>query len=60
MKTVFVLFQTDVHRTRRSRVFCGVFLSEWEAVDAAKDNDLYTSDSEVEIIEVTLNEFCEQ
>lgn len=60
MTTVFVLFQTDVHRTRRSRVFCGVFLSKLEAVNAAKENDLYTCDSEVEIVEATLNEFCEQ
>lgn len=60
METVFVLFQTDTHRSRRSRVFCGVFPSEWEAVAAAKENDLYTCDSEVEIVECEIGKFEEQ
>lgn len=40
--TVFVLFQTDIHRTRVSRVFFGVFTSEAKAIDQAKENGLYT------------------
>ncbi|MFA5433941.1 MAG: hypothetical protein WC319_13940, partial [Candidatus Paceibacterota bacterium] len=42
--TVFVLFQTDIHRTRASRVFFGVFTSEVLAIDHAKGNGLYTHD----------------
>lgn len=34
--TVFILFQTDIHRTRASRVFFGVFTSEAKAIDHAK------------------------
>lgn len=59
MKTVFVLFQTDVHRTRASRVFCGVFSTETKAIDHAKGNGLYTRDAEVVIIECELDKFGE-
>lgn len=56
---IYILFQTDVHRTRASRVFFGVFSSERRAIDAAKANGLYTCDAEVEIIECEINEFGE-
>lgn len=54
---VFILFQTDIHKTKKSRVFCGVFGTEVEAIDAARDNGLYSRESEVVIIETTLNKF---
>lgn len=57
--TVFVLFQTDIHRTRASRVFFGVFTSETLAIDYAKENGLYTHDAEVEIIECETDKFGE-
>lgn len=57
--TVFVLFETDVHRTRASRVFCGVFSSEVKAIDHAKENGLYTCDAEVEIFECEIDKFGE-
>lgn len=57
--TAFVLFQTDVHRTRASRVFFGVFSTEAKAVDHAKENGLYTHDSEVVIIGCELDKFGE-
>jgi len=57
--TVFVLFQTDIYRTRASRVFCGVFSTEQKAIDHAKANRLYTHDAEVEIIEYELDKFGE-
>lgn len=57
--TVFVLFQTDVHRTRTSRVFCGVFSTEQKAIDHAKENGLYICDAEVEIIECETDKFGE-
>jgi len=56
---VYVLFQTDVYQSESSRVFFGVFSSWDNAVDAAKEEDLYTNDSEVVIIETTLDEFSE-
>jgi len=59
MKTVFILFQTDVHRTRASRVFCGVFSTEAGAIDHAKENGLYTHDAEVVIIECDIDKFGE-
>ncbi len=58
---VFVLFQTDIHRTRASRVFFGVFTSEALAIDHAKENGLYTytHDTEVVIIECETDRFGE-
>lgn len=57
--TVFVLFQTDVWKSIRSRVFFGVFSSEVKAIDHAKENGLYTCDAEVVIIECELDKFEE-
>ena len=57
--TVFVLFQTDVHRTRASRIFFGVFTFEALATDHAKENGLYTHTAEVVIVECELNKFGE-
>lgn len=59
MKTVFVLFQTDVWQSYSSRVFFGVFSSKVKAIDAAKENGLYHSDAEVVIIECEMNKFGE-
>ncbi|MDH6310171.1 hypothetical protein M2451_003063 [Dysgonomonas sp. PFB1-18] len=59
MMKVFVLFQTDIHRTRASRVFFGVFTSEELAIDHAKENGLYTHDVEVVIIECETDKFGE-
>ena len=54
---VFVLFQTDIHRTKASRVFFGVFTFEALAIDHAKENGLYTHDAEVVIIECETDKF---
>lgn len=59
MKTVFVLFQTDVHRTRVNRVFCGVFSTEQKAINHAKENGLYTHTAEVVIVECEIDKFGE-
>lgn len=56
---VFILFQTDIHRTRASRVFFGVFISKALAIDHAKENGLYTHDAEVEIVECETDKFGE-
>ena len=57
--TVFILFQTDIHKTKASRVFCGVFSTEEKAIDNAKENGLYTCDAEVVIIECKIDKFGE-
>ena len=57
---IYALFQTDVWRTKQSRIFCGIFSTKQKAVDAAKMNDLYTSHSEVVIIECKVDNFDEQ
>lgn len=57
--TVFILFQTDIYRTRASRVFFGVFTSKALAIDHAKENGLYSCDAEVEIFECEIDKFGE-
>lgn len=56
---VFILFQTDTHRTRANRVFFGVFSTEAKATDHAKENELYTHTAEVVIIECETDKFGE-
>lgn len=58
-ETRFVLFQTDQWKSKRSRVFFGVFSSFNAANQAAKTNDLYSCDSEVDIVEVQTDIFEE-
>mgnify|MGYP000341449633 CR=1 FL=1 len=58
--TLFVLFQTDIYKSRTSRVFFGVFSTEAKAVDHAKANGLYTHTAEVVIIECEIDKFGEQ
>ena len=57
--SVFLLFQTNNWKSKTSRVFFGAFDSRSKAIDYAKYNDLYWHNSEVVVIEVTLNEFRE-
>ncbi len=57
--TVFVLFQTDVWKTYKSRVFCGVFSTEQNAIDNAKANGLYTHEAGVDIVECEIDKFDE-
>jgi len=57
---VYVLFQTDVWKSHRSRVLFGVFSTENAAIDAAKENDLYSCNSEIVIVQCELDKFEEQ
>ena len=59
MKTVFVLFETDDHRSVKTRIFLGVFDTKVKAIDEAKANNCYRNDVEVEIIETDINKFNE-
>ena len=56
--TLFILYQTDVWKTKSSRVFFGVFDSRTKANDCAKYHGLSKNDSKIVIVEVTLN-VCE-
>jgi hypothetical protein len=56
---LFILYQTDVWRSKASRVFFGIFDSRIKAIDSAKYNGLYCPCAEVVIEEVTLNLFEE-
>jgi len=57
--TVFILFQTDIYKSRASRVFFGAFSTEVKAIDHAKENGLYIHDAEVVIIECDIDKFNE-
>lgn len=56
---IYILFQTDVHKTKSSRVFFGVFSTEEKAITVAEENDLYNYLSEVVIIECDIDNFEE-
>ena len=56
---VYILFTTDVYRSRESTTCYGVFSSKNNAIDAAKENNLYTDYIEVLIIECEINKFEE-
>jgi hypothetical protein len=56
---LFILYQTDIWKSKISRVFFGIFDSRLKAIDCAKYNGLYCSNAEVVIEEVTLNIFEE-
>ena len=57
--TLFILFQTDIWKSKASRVFFGVFDCRIKAIDCAKYHGLYSSVTDVVIEEVTLNLFEE-
>ena len=52
---LFILYQTDLWKSKISRVFFGIFDSRPKAIDCAKYNGLYCSNSKVIIEEVPLN-----
>jgi hypothetical protein len=59
IKNVYVLFETDLHKSKSSRVFLGVFSSYNLANQYAKNNNCYTNNTEVVILEVELDKFQE-
>lgn len=59
MKTVFVLFETDIYKTKSGRLFLGVFSSFELANHFAKINNCYTNKTEVIILEVEIDKFEE-
>lgn len=56
---LFILYQTDIWKSKASRIFCGIFDCKAKAIDHAKYNGLYGSNCRVVIMEVILNQFQE-
>ena len=56
---LFILYQTDIWKSKISRIFFGIFDSRPKAMDCAKYNGLYCHNAIVVIEEVTLNIFEE-
>lgn len=56
---LFILYQTDIWKSKASRICFGIFDSRIKAIESAKWNELYSFNSEVVIIELTINEFKE-
>lgn len=56
---LFILYQTDLWKSKASRVFFGVFDCRKKALDCAKYHCLYSNNTDVLIEEVTLN-LCEE
>jgi hypothetical protein len=56
---LFILYQTDVWKSKASRVCFGVFDTRNKAIDSAKWQQLYDCNSEIVILKVTLNQFEE-
>jgi len=58
---VYILFQTTIYNGyKKGKRFCfGVYSTEAKAVDTAKENEFYTCDSEIEIIECEIDKFEE-
>jgi hypothetical protein len=55
--TLYILFQTDVYKTRASRVFCGVFREYSIAAENAIEQGI--QEQETEIVECELDRFEE-
>ena len=56
---LFILYQTDIWKSKASRVCFGLFDTRAKAIDSAKWQKLSTYNSEVVVLEVTLNLFEE-
>jgi hypothetical protein len=56
---LFILYQTDIWKSKASRVFFSVFDSRYKAIDIAKYYGLYCSCANVVVEEITLNQFEE-
>lgn len=56
---LFMLYQTDLHKSKSSKVCFGVYSTKEKAIDAAKEYDLYSHQSEILIEECRLDTFGE-
>jgi hypothetical protein len=56
---LYILYQTDIWKSKFSRIYYGVFDTRIKAIDSAKYHGLYCPNAAVVIEEVTINEFQE-
>ena len=56
---LYILYQTDLWKTKASRIFFGIFDCRYKALDSAKYNGLYAHNANVIVEEVTINQFEE-
>ena len=54
---LYILYQTDLRKTKTSRIFFGIFDWRCKAVDSAKYNGLYSQNAKVIVEEVRINQF---
>lgn len=59
MKNLFVRFETDIYKSKSTRIFLGVFSSFELANKFAKENNCYIDKTEVVILEVEVDKFQE-
>jgi hypothetical protein len=57
--SIFVLFETDMHKSKESRIFLGVFESPKIALENTLKNDYSHDNRKIEIVETELNQFKE-
>jgi hypothetical protein len=56
---LYILYQTDIWKTKASRVYFGIFDCRCKATDCDKYNGLYGNNAKVVIEEVVLNQFVD-
>ena len=56
---LFILYQTDIWKSKASRIYFGIFDSRNKAIDCAKYYGLYCPNAKVVIEKVTLNQLQE-
>ena len=56
---LFILYQTDLKKSKSSRTFFGIFDCRCKALDSAKYNGLCTRNTIIIVEEVTINQFDE-
>ena len=56
----YTLFQTDIWKSKSSRVFCGIFTTYKKAFEAAAENNLFGPNTTADIVESDMNIFKEQ
>ena len=59
MKKIYLLFETDIYKSKNSRIFLGVFTTSILAELHAKKNNCYRRNSTAVIQEIEINRFGE-
>ena len=56
---LYILYQTDLWKTKTLRILFGIFDCRRKALDSTKYNGLYSQNAKVIVEEVTINQFEE-